>query len=323
MLAGLASLAWLVTAIWRDRQSRASRRYTASEEVQQLQRRCQGSTLRRTSNTWHLELADAPIQLEVDLHKARLRCRGRFPLPAGPHFTIRPKALAGVHARHVVFRDAALDRCFALDSPTPRFTQQVWSSQARELLAPLPEIQGPQRHELLAPSSSGNELRSNGKAVVLTRSVAEDDWASVGELSERAIALIRELTRDEVFGLDELRALPDAASTTVDDLPCVRLPLEAEVLLGPCLREGRACTCAWVSGHAEVAASSSELGSDAARAILPAGAAGVAAELGEGTLERSGRMTCFWFRGIEREPRRLLAAARLVAAFAAPGTPYR
>ncbi len=242
----------------------------------------------------------------------RTTVSARFLVPAGPVFHVRAR-----RGRRLMShlgggeRPTSLESVCLVDSPRPAATRALFSARA---LLQLDE---------LATNVGGMALESDGTEV----SLRFPGQLSVTHL-ESVIALLVSLADADIFGLSELRALPGAhyhppaGDYDARSNPWVELRLPARIELAPIASSGVAQTWAGRAyDHDQVLYARIHHGlldPPIDRLPLLEDLRRHLTAVGEGVLAaREGTLTFTW-SGVETRRPRLLAGARLLAAFDVP-----
>ncbi|MCA9664730.1 MAG: hypothetical protein KC503_04050 [Myxococcales bacterium] len=267
--------------------------------------------------TGMLEIADGPGTIA---HPDRLDDEGdmvleaRYPLPGGgPRYAIRPRDGGFVRTGGRVVklgRDEAFDELMIVNTNDLEGTYDAFNEEVQEMIV---------------RSLSGCMIYSDGSSVIMRHLPPTKDKLCI----EDALRTLGALANTDAFGLPALRSLPGgryegaagpwAARTEARALLVLR---GHEVLLAPRLQredegdglEVASEACAYCKDLPDFKAAVDRIGHASAR--LPEGLfidAAPLAQCGEGWLLARGGLLTFRWRGIERDPVRLMAAARLLA----------
>jgi hypothetical protein len=231
----------------------------------------------------------------------RTQAQARFLVPAGPRFVLRHRSLRSLRAGRSWHHEGDL----RISSDYPDTTRALIGSRVAELLAELPDV----------------IVESDG-AVVTAWFSGQTDVERVDPFVDLVIAI----AGADIFGLSELRALPGARYHAPDGdfdwrtAPYVEVHVPTRVDLAPVALGGVAQTWAARSyDHARPFTVDLPYG-PLPRLPLSADVRRYIDAAGPGTLAaREGTLTYTW-RGIQTRRERLLAGARLLAAFPPPHT---
>jgi hypothetical protein len=243
------------------------------------------------------------------------RCRARYLLPRGPVFCIYADGVLASIGKALGGQDVVLgvnrvfDERFIVKCEDAQAVQRVWSPRAMGLMT---------------RTFEKARVESDGTEVTL---ISQDPLNLAGLVSE-ALELVAELAGADLFGAGALRALPGGAyqppAGPWDDrtMPYVVIGQPVPVTIAPAILGRRVVTRATLGdGPRELplkilvrSDGSAEPAESVAR--LPPAAASLLRRAGDGTLVVDGDGTSFTWLGVETDPERLMAGARLLAALA-------
>ncbi len=266
-------------------------------------------------SAFECDVGDARVLVEEAMTSAlapEATVSARFPVAAGPRFTVRGgRILDGVGKlfgdRQVAFDHGFFAEMFVVKSDEPAATRAVWSTRAVELMCLCRQGR---------VESDGHKVEFHHHGLVLD-----------AVLVDAAIDLVAELVRADIFGMGALRSLPGAIYHPPSGpwdrrtRPWVEIHAPKRVDFAPIMARTKART--WAGrAYDEREAFSVRVGRDGTLdgeipGGLPPRQQRYLGEIGAGLLAAEEGVLTFTWPRIETSPARLMAAAKLLATFPA------